>query len=77
MKEEEHNEQMTKMMTTVDLLAKNMLGIETKSVNSIREHNSPLLEEETTYTSFDEDVRYLGNQGTGSHSVYHSTKRGP
>ncbi|KAG5615957.1 hypothetical protein H5410_015781 [Solanum commersonii] len=39
-------------------------------------HNASLLEEETMYASFDEDVRYLMNQGEGSQSRYQATNQG-
>ncbi|KAH0685870.1 hypothetical protein KY285_018621 [Solanum tuberosum] len=76
-KEEDRQEQMAKMMMSFDLLTKHMLGTRTKSINYTKAHNASFLEEETMYASFDEDVRYLMNQGEGSQSRYQATNQGP
>ncbi|KAK6793785.1 hypothetical protein RDI58_007238 [Solanum bulbocastanum] len=75
-KEEDRQEQMAKMMMNFDLLVKHMLGTITKSIYYIKAHNASLLEEETMYASFDEDVRYLMNHEEGSQSGYQATNQG-
>lgn len=65
-KEEERDKKMANMMTHVELLVKNMMDTETKSVNDIESQEVPSHEEEACYALFDEDVRYMVDQGMDS-----------
>lgn len=76
-KEEERDEQKAKMMINVELLAKHMLGTGQKPINTVGAHNTPLLEGEVVYALFDDDIRYLENQGSDSRMGYQSTNIGP
>ncbi|KAH0650166.1 hypothetical protein KY284_030078 [Solanum tuberosum] len=74
-KEEDRDKQMDKMITNVELLAKPMIGTE-KSVNNIRSHGASSIEEDSSYSLFDEDIKYLVNQGLGSRLGYQETTQG-
>ncbi|KAH0743275.1 hypothetical protein KY290_031268 [Solanum tuberosum] len=76
-KEEERDEQMAKVMTSIDLLIeKHMMCTRAKIVNSIRAQSTTFFEYEVAYASFDEAVRYLANQGLGSRPGYQATNQG-
>lgn len=47
------DENMAKMMTRVELLAKHMMGIRVKSVNAIGSHRTKSLKDDVVYTMFD------------------------
>lgn len=66
---------MDKMITNVELLAKHMMGTE-KSVNNIRSHGASSIEEDSSYSSFDEDIKYLVNQGLGCRLEFQETIQG-
>ncbi|KAK6784270.1 hypothetical protein RDI58_017724 [Solanum bulbocastanum] len=77
-KEEDRDEQISKVMTSIDLLiAKHIMCTRSKSVNSIGAQSTTFFEEEVAYASFDEDVRYLANQGLGSQPGYQETNHCP
>ncbi|KAK6784157.1 hypothetical protein RDI58_017611 [Solanum bulbocastanum] len=74
-KEEDRDKQIDKMITNVELLVKHMMGTE-KSVNNIRSHGASLIEEDSSYSLFDEDIKYMVNQWFGSRLGYHGTTQG-
>ncbi|WMV13461.1 hypothetical protein MTR67_006846 [Solanum verrucosum] len=66
----EPKDNMSKMMSQLDLLSKHVMGSGLKSVNALGKSSGKCSEDAKFEVLYNKEVRFLGNQMEGSHPNY-------